>query len=294
MKKKKSVKKKRAKATKSKKNKVLRKSAVKTKSRIKKTRRHRNLKKIISKTKRKLKRIRRPATKKKIGRIKSGNVKFDKLIKGGFEPGSTNLIIGGNGSGKTIFAMQFLIEGIKRGENVLYITFEEEKEDFYQNMLKIGWDLAKMEKTGKFTFLEYSPEKIKIMLDEGGGTIEGIVIKKKIKRMVIDNLSSFSMLFKDDSSKRQNVSALFDIIKKWDCTTFLTFQLNSDEDKEEESIVEIQADSLIMLHFDKIKGKRKRTIEVLKMRGTDHSTDTYIFDIGKNGIKLEGKIRKSK
>lgn len=246
--------------------------------------------KFIHKRKHKKKKI----TKKsiiKINKVKSGNAKFDKLIGGGFESGSSNLIIGGNGSGKTIFAMQFLIEGIKNKENVLYITFEESKENFYRNMAEIGWDLNKMEKTGKFTFLEYSPEKIKIMLDEGGGSVESIIIKNKIKRMVIDAVSSFSMLFKEDSSKRQNINALFDLIKKWDCTTLLTF---SDKDEEDAPIVEVQSDSLILLNFDKIKGKRQRTLEVIKMRGTDHSKDTYSFDIGRGGIKLKGKIKKNK
>ena len=264
---------------------------IKTRYKKKKT-----LKKLIKIKSRKRKITKKPVRKikaKKISRVKSGIVKFDKLIGGGFEPNSANLIIGGNGSGKTILAMQFLIEGIKKGENGLYITFEESKEDFYQNMSQIGWDLEKMEKTGKFNFLEYSPEKIKMMLDEGGGAVESIVIKKKIKRMIIDSVSSFSMLFKEDSSKRQNINALFDIIKKWDCTTLLTFQSNSDKNKEDASIVEVQSDSLTALRFDKVKGKRQRTIEILKMRGTDHSTDTYSFDIGKNGIRLMGKIKKS-
>ena len=73
------------------------------------------------------------------------------------------------------------MEGIKQGEPGLYITFEEKKEEFYKNMLDFGWDLEKEEKTGKFIFLEYSPEKVKTMLEEGGGSIENIVLKYMVE-----------------------------------------------------------------------------------------------------------------
>src|SRR3989344_2175816 len=231
--------------------------------------------------------------KKTIGkRIPTGIAGFDKLISRGFEEGSINLLVGGEGSGKTIFAMQFLIEGVKRGENILYITFEESKEEFFENMSKFGWDIGKLERDGKFTFLEYSPEKIKMMLDEGGGAIESIIYTKKIKRMIIDSISSFSLLFREEQEKRHAILALFNIIKKWDCTTLLTLQKDpSERDEENDSSVEYHSDSLILLYFVKIKDERERFIEVVKMRGTKHSTGTYRFDIGKKGIKIGKKTK---
>ena len=70
-------------------------------------------------------------------RVPTGIKKFDKLIEGGFEYDSVNLVAGGSGSGKTIFAMQFLIDGIKKGEPCLYITFEESKKELEK--LSRGW-----------------------------------------------------------------------------------------------------------------------------------------------------------
>jgi len=227
--------------------------------------------------------------KKKLGiKASTGISRFDKMTKGGFERDSINLIIGGSGSGKTIFALQFLLEGVKRGENVLYVTFEEKKDEFYENMKKFGWDLEKVEKTGKFIFLEHSPEKVKMMLDEGGGVIESIVIKNQIKRMVIDSITSFSLLFEDELSKRQSNLSLFDIIRKWNLTTLLTVQDNpSEKTGKNISQIEFEADSITLLYFVNIKNKRKRFIEVLKMRGTDHSREIHSFDI-KIGIKIDG------
>ncbi len=223
-------------------------------------------------------------------KIPTGISKFDEMVKGGFEKESINLVAGGSGSGKTIFALQFLLEGIKRGEHVLYVTFEEKKEDFYRNMKKFGWDLEKVEKSGKFIFLEYSPEKVKMMLDEGGGPIETTVLKYKIKRLVIDSITSFSILFDEELSRKKSMLGLFDIIGKWNCTTLLTVQYDPSKKSGGISPIEFEADSITLLHFINIKNKRERFIEILKMRGTDHSTETRHFEIEK-GIKI-GKKRK--
>ena len=86
-------------------------------------------------------------------RVSTGVPNFDRLIGKGFEKNSANLLVGGSGSGKTIFATQFLIDGVKKGEKCLYVTFEEKKEQFYSNMKNFGWDLEEYEKKGMFTFL---------------------------------------------------------------------------------------------------------------------------------------------
>lgn len=263
----------------------------------KKITKKKKIKKLISKrisTKKIRKKISSEKIKKKTGnkRIPTGIPGLDKLISNGFEDGSINLVVGGEGSGKTILAMQFLIEGIKMGENVLYITFEESRKEFFENMSKFGWNLEKLERDGKFTFLEYSPEKVKMMLDEGGGALESTIYNQKIKRMVIDSISSFSLLFEEEQEKRHSTLALFDIIRKWDCTTLLTLQKDPlERDEENAYSVEYHADSLILLYFVKIKNERKRFIEVVKMRGTKHSTDTYAFEIEKKGIKVRKKTK---
>jgi circadian clock protein KaiC len=218
-------------------------------------------------------------------RIPTGIPGFDGLIEGGFEGNSVNLVVGGSGSGKTIFALQFLIEGIKKGENALYITFEEKKDEFFRNMRAFGWDLEKYEQEGKFMFLEYNPEKVKIMLEEGGGAVESVVIGHNIKRIVIDSITSFALLFNDELSKREAALSLFDIIRKWNCTSLLTLEEEPSERREGSSkSIEFEADSIIIIYFVRYKGKRDRFIEVLKMRGTKHSTEIHLFEMGKNGI----------
>ncbi len=223
-------------------------------------------------------------------RIFSGIVNFDKLIEGGFERKTTNLVVGDSGSGKTIFAVQFLMGGLRNGEKCLYVTFEEKKEVFYSNMMDFGWDLEFFEKKGDFIFLEYTPEKVKTMLEEGGGTIESIVLRKKISRIVIDSITSFALLFGDDLKKREAALELFRLLRKWGCTSLLTYEEDpSGEKKATSKTLEFESDSIIALYFIRQKKERKRYIEILKMRSTKHSCEVYPVEMSKKGIVVGSK-----
>lgn len=226
---------------------------------------------------------------KKIDRVSSGIKNLDILIEGGFEKNSTNLIAGDPGSGKTIFGVQFLVDGIKKGEKCLYITFEEKRQDFFLNMKKIGFNLEKPEKEEKFFFIEYTPEKVKTMLEEGGGIIETLILRKKIKRVVIDSMTSFALLFENDLDKRGSLLSLFNMLKKWQCTTLLTYEGNTQDNKIAPDILELESDSIIIFYLKRGKKERERYLEVLKMRGTKHSSELYGFSIGKEGIIINKK-----
>ncbi len=228
--------------------------------------------------------------KKEIERVSTGILELDKITKGGFIDGSTNLIVGGTGSGKSILALQFLIDGMKRGENCLYVAFEERKEDFYNNALSLGWNLFNWEKKGKFHFLQYTPEKVRTMLEEGGGIVETIVLTKNIKRIVIDSVTSFELLFEEDTKKRAAVLMLFNMLSKWNLTSLLTYERDPVIDKKITSrALEFESDSIIYLYLLRIKNRRERFLEVLKMRGTNHSNNVYPLRLSKGGFKISLK-----
>lgn len=277
--------------------KIVRKNTVKKSVLKKKTRRKSTLRKKLSKkTSVNKKQLKKKIESEKEERIKTDIPDLDKLIEGGFDKNSTNLLVGGAGSGKSIFATQFLIGGMKKGEKCLYVTFEENKEQFYENMARFGWDLADYEKKGLFTFLEYTPIKVKTMLEEGGGTIESLILKKKITRMIIDSITSFALLFDNELEKREAALALFNMIGKWNCTSLLTLEGEPLQDQKIASrTLEFESDSIILLYFIRTKQKRERYLEILKMRGTKHSKSVHRLEIEKDGIKIEKRpVRKIK
>lgn len=219
-----------------------------------------------------------------IARISTGVENLDKLTSGGFIEKSITLVAGGAGSGKTILAMQFLWEGLKEGDACLYLTFEEHREKSYEDFAEFDWDFEGYEKKKKFFYLEYSPEQVKALIDEGGGTVDQLILKNKIKRLVIDSITSYYLLYQDEGSRKAAGLALFELINKWGCTAVLTSQAVTSRDDLMTSSLEFEADSIILLYHFRSKGERKRALEILKMRGTRHSNKTLMFDITKKGF----------
>lgn len=225
---------------------------------------------------------------KTLQRVSTGIPNLDRLIEGGFVKATTNLLVGGSGCGKTIFATQFLLEGIRNGEKCLYISFEEKKSHFYANMKTFGWDLETLENQKYLYFLEYSPEKVKVMLEEGGGVIESLVLREKISRIVIDSITAFTLLFKNELEMRESSLELLDLLRKWSCTSLLIFEEEvSGIMKATTGALEFESDSIIMLYFVRSGKSRQRLLEILKMRGTNHAKEIYPFDITPGGIQLE-------
>lgn len=226
----------------------------------------------------------------KLERVTSGINGFDQMAEGGFKKGTVNLVSGGAGSGKTIFGIQFLVDGLeKHNEPGIYITFEEKKNKLFEDMLEFGWNLEKYEKEGKFVFLEYSPEQVKKVLVEGGGIVDSIIHKIKAKRLVIDSISSFALLYKDQLAQKESSLALFEMINKWGCTAILTSQCSRLEEETIVAPLEFEVDGIILLYYVKRKGDRTRALEILKMRGTKHPSKTFLFEIGNKGITVHPK-----
>jgi circadian clock protein KaiC len=180
--------------------------------------------------------------------------------------------------------IQFLIEGIKRGEKGIYMTFEEKKERTFDDMRSFGWNLKKYEDSGDLAFLEYTPEQVRKIISEGGGEIETLIEKSRAKRLVIDSMTSFALLYKDELARKEAALFLFELIHKWQCTALLTDQ--AIEEGELFSQIGFEVDSIIILYHTRAKGIRKRGLEILKMRGTRIPQKTFPFDVGSKGIVL--------
>jgi len=229
----------------------------------------------------------KPRGKKKVparNRVFTGIPGLDPLIQGGFKKNSINLVAGGAGTGKSILSAQFIVEGLRKGEPGIYITFEEKKKKFFADMEEFGWDLEKYEKEGTFVFLEYTPEQVKSILTEGGGVVESIIEKTKAKRIVIDSITSFSLLYEDELTKKEAALRLFELIDGWDCTALLTSQDESRNDGTISTALEFEVDGIILLYHVKEKGFRKRALEILKMRGTKIPEKTFSLEISPKGI----------
>jgi circadian clock protein KaiC len=218
-------------------------------------------------------------------RVLTGIQGLDKVMGGGLEKNSINIVCGGPGTGKSIFAIQFIINGIEKfGEPGVYITFEETKDKIVKHMAKFGWDLEKYEAQNNLQIIEYTPSNVKKLLTEGGGEVDVAIEKLKAKRVVIDSLSAFALLFKDDLARMESFLDLFKLIQRWDCVALLIAEDEQDVEKHHPTAVEFEVDGVILLYNIRKGDLRERALEILKMRGISHSNKIFPMKITDNGV----------
>lgn len=235
-------------------------------------------------------------------RVPTGIPGFDKLIGGGFLKGSINLVAGGTGSGKSIFSMQYLYNGIlKYNEPGLYISFEESIESLKQDAEIFGWDFDKYEKAKKMTFLyltPYTTTDLQSLLAEE-------IPKSKAKRVVIDSISVFAMALNDLYRIRKQIYFLTSAVRRLGATTILTSEIvgeapldisggSRDGSFSRYGVEEFIADSVVSLHNAGLGGSGDRAVRILKIRRTDHTKGPVSFEIGNQGIKVFQKERSYK
>lgn len=227
--------------------------------------------------------------KRSVRRVPTGVPGLDQLIEGGFKEKSIVLVEGAAGSGKSIFAAQFLVHGANKYQQPgVYVSFNESREDFFSNMARFGWDLEALEKKGLFSFVRYSPEQVQMVIKTGGGVVRDIIDKIHAKRIVIDSLSAFTLLYKEDLLRREAILSMFKLIKKWGETAVVVGEglVNPDGGVSETMMYEV--DGVVLLHYARKGVSRLRAAEVYKMRGTKHASRLLPMKITDKGIVIRG------
>lgn len=225
-----------------------------------------------------------------IERVESGIPGLDKLIEGGFVKNSINLLAGTTGTGKTIFGCQYLLKGLQKGENGVYITLEQPPEDILADIGRFGWDVLfkkyiDQKKLVLYTTYPTSVQKL-------GETIFDIVKKTNAKRLVLDSLSIATAGWEEsaDISKiRRNVFDMMTMLKKVDVTSLLLTEIPEDKAKalSRFGFEEFVADSVIIVNYlEYAAGGTPRSLIVRKMRRTSHGTDIYPLVFTNEGLKV--------
>lgn len=212
-------------------------------------------------------------------RVKTGVEAFDELVMGGLPRARTTVVGGTPGSGKTVFATQFLAHGITQfDENGVLVTFEEPPGDIQANMSGFGWDLARWKKEGRLAFVDASPppndELVIGDFDLAGllSRIQHAARSVNARRVVLDSLTQlFDHFIGDPKILRRELFHISTALKKAGLTVLMTAERNSEYGEiTRHRLEEFVADNVIILRNVLYREKRRRTIEVLKMRGSHH------------------------
>jgi circadian clock protein KaiC len=227
-----------------------------------------------------------------IEKLLTGVEGFDLVTRGGLPLGRSTLISGTAGSAKTVLAVQFLVEGAARGENGVLVTFEEAPADLRRNVVGFGWDLAKLEADKTLTFVDASPRADEERLEAGSYDFSALIARigaaiRRVgaKRVALDSIGSIFAQFKDVSIVRRELHRIAAALKDLNVTSLITSERNDDYGAiSRHGVEEFVADNVILLRNALEDEKRRRTIEVLKFRGTSHQKGEFPFSVTDQGI----------
>jgi circadian clock protein KaiC len=213
---------------------------------------------------------------------------FDTLAYGGLPTGRTTLVAGSSGSGKTVFAAQFLARGIQEhGEPGVLVTFEEPPADIRANMVSFGWEIAAWEEQGLWAFVDASPDPEIEQVEAGEYDLGGLLARIKAavervgaRRLAIDSLGAIFSQFQDAAIVRNELFRMAHSARNLGVTAVMTAERTEEYGPvARHGVEEFLSDNVVVLRNVLDDEQRRRTVEILKFRGTDHQKGEYPFAI---------------
>ena len=222
---------------------------------------------------------------------------IDHILNGGIPRGHTVLISGSVGTGKTSMCIEFLIRGALEGENSLYLSVTEPTDKLLMNVIPFDFFDDKLAKQGKLQFIdlpkiyqELGIDKEEIDFEQArllADTIAGMVENQKIRRLVLDSVTSVCYRIKDQERIRDFLLRLGTVLSAKGCTSLLVSEIRSSEEGYSHwGVEEALADGVIVTGNLERRGDLLRTLQIVKMRGTTHSRAKYVLDLTTSGVLL--------
>ncbi len=225
--------------------------------------------------------------------IRTGVKGLDELFTEGIPKGTSVLVAGGAGSGKTILCLEILNHATTNGEKGLYISLEESEFRLKKHMHDFGWEPENLEKKGLLKIRRAKPfiiaREVEALLAKEKGDLKmnveeiGELVPKDFKPqwIVIDSLTALASAFKDEETTyRIYIDQLFKYLERLGATSFLISETEQMPTKfSKTGVEEFLADGVIVLYQIKHENIRENAIEVLKLRGGGHQKKIVAMQI---------------
>ncbi|MDA8164309.1 MAG: circadian clock protein KaiC [Desulfobacteraceae bacterium] len=216
-------------------------------------------------------------------RVSSGISRLDTMLAGGYYRGSSILISGTAGSGKSSFASSFAAAACRSGERCLYFAFEESEPQIKRNMAAIGLDLGAWTGQGLLRFEAARPTVygLEMHLVRMHAAIEAF----QPAAVVMDPISNMTAMG-NPREVNAMLSRLIDFLKEKGITSVFTTLAHPESTEETEVAISSLIDTWLLLRTVEMSGERNRTLFILKSRGMAHSNQVREFLITDRGIEL--------
>jgi circadian clock protein KaiC len=218
---------------------------------------------------------------------------FDEITGGGLPQGRTTLVMGGAGCGKTVFALQALVNGAhKQKEAGLFVAFEESTRQIVANASTFGWNLpALAQKKLFFLDAQLSPDIVKSGdFDLAGmlGLLEAKATELDARRIVFDGIDVLLGLLDDAAKERREIYRIRDWLTKTGLTAIVTQKVGGDNEQRY-GFLQFMVDCVIVLRHQVVEGSAFRNLRVVKYRGSGFSGDEFPIAVSGEGLQLTNR-----
>ena len=226
-------------------------------------------------------------------RCQTGVEGFDAITGGGLPRNRTSLILGGPGGGKTVFALQTLVNGARQfGEPGIFVAFEENSRHILANAASFGWNLPKLEKKQLFFFdAKMGPDVIKAGEFDLSGMLAGIKAEadaRGARRIVFDAVDALLSLLDDPLAERREIYRLDDWLSESGLTGIITAKSQGDDPfvGEGHGFMQFMADCVVALKLREVDQIALRYVQVIKYRGSSFAENEAPLVIGASGMEV--------
>jgi circadian clock protein KaiC len=228
-------------------------------------------------------------------KAQTGIAGFDEVTGGGLPKGRTTLLVGGPGSGKTIFSVQFLAHGAQAcKETGIFVAFEEAPKRIVANLRGFGWKLEELQRQ-KLYFMDAQP--MPDLIQSGnfdlGGLLAALEVKAKemgARRIVFDAMDVLLALLPDEAMRRREMHRLHQWLLDHELTALITGKAGGEEaghpGQQPFGFMQFMVDCSVILNHRVDLGVSQRNLRVQKYRGCSFNEDESPFVIGKSGFDV--------
>ena len=231
----------------------------------------------------------------------TGIAGFDEITGDGLPHGRTTLLLGGPGSGKTIFSLQFLVHGAQAcNEPGIFVAFEEASKRIVANAEGFGWRLTELQQRKKLIFMDAQPKPDLVQsgnFDLGGmlAALEAQMRATRARRVVFDALDVVLALLPDPAARRREVYRLHEWLLAHELTGLITAKVGGDEassvTQQEFGFMQFMVDCAVILSHSVVLGVSQRNLRVQKYRGSSFDENESPFLIGGSGLEVAATPR---
>ncbi|ADI73617.1 putative circadian clock protein, KaiC [Methanohalobium evestigatum Z-7303] len=212
-------------------------------------------------------------------RIPTGIAGLDRVIEGGLRDNTTLLVVGSSGTGKSTFAMQYIMYGLENGENALYVSLEEPPEQILEEAEKLGFDMKKYHERELFFFHTKGEDFKQLVEEQLPALVEANKDYSVRTRVVIDPLTPLIWSISDKKEQRELITKLFYTLKQLGAVLVTTEEHSAPgETIGEDVLIPVYlSDGAVHLTYRPIGGAFNRSLEIIKMRATRHGEEVYPY-----------------